>query len=190
MFSARATVGLVLSWSDFCRGFGVGWYCLVHNGIDFVRVNVCLTFEFDAVWSITFSTELKMLWIKLRWTLWIGTVILSSWRLWWYCVDFEFWNTLLEFGCFTNLIVVPTVLFFFWDFFWRSGLWEYWIRSYVRGHCFGCSLCWTYTASWLHLSFRGHWPYRFRHANRGFPGPMRDHLQPIPDAEHLPFYRW
>ena len=35
---------------------------------------------------------------------------------------------------------VPTVLFFFWDFFWRSGLLEYWIQSYVRGHCFGCSL--------------------------------------------------
>ena len=35
---------------------------------------------------------------------------------------------------------VPTVLFFFRDFFWRSGLLEYWIRSYVRGHCFGCSL--------------------------------------------------
>ena len=26
---------------------------------------------------------------------------------------------------------VPTVLFFFWDFFWRSGLLEYWIQLYA-----------------------------------------------------------
>ena len=39
---------------------------------------------------------------------------------------------------------------------------EYWIRSCVRGHCFGCSLrpgtSLNSPASWLHLSFRGHWP--------------------------------
>ena len=34
----------------------------------------------------------------------------------------------------------PTVLSFFWDFFWRSGLSESWIQSYVLGYCFGCSL--------------------------------------------------
>ena len=44
--------------------------------------------------------------------------------------------------------------------------------------------------SWLHLSFRGHGPYRFRRDNRGCPGLMLDHLQPIPDTENLPFYRW
>ena len=35
----------------------------------------------------------------------------------------------------------PTVLFFSWDFFWRWGRLEYWIRSYDRrGHryCFIC----------------------------------------------------
>ena len=76
---------------------------------------------------------------------------------------------------------VPTVLFFSWDFFWRSGLLENWIRSYVPGHFFGCSLrpgtLLNSPASWLHLSFRGHSPYRFRRDNRGCPGLMLAHLQ-------------
>ncbi len=33
-----------------------------------------------------------------------------------------------------------TILLFFLCFFWRSGLLECWIRSYVRGPWFGCSL--------------------------------------------------
>ena len=33
---------------------------------------------------------------------------------------------------------VPAVLFFFWDMIVCSGTSEIW--SYVRGHCFGCSL--------------------------------------------------
>ena len=50
------------------------------------------------------------------------------------------------------------------------------------------------TGCWLHLSFRGHWPYRFR-CNDGScselaPGLMFDNFLPIPagDAESLPFY--
>ena len=35
---------------------------------------------------------------------------------------------------------VPTVLFFFWNFFLRSGLLEYWKWSYVQGHFFGSLL--------------------------------------------------
>ena len=35
---------------------------------------------------------------------------------------------------------LPIILLFFRDFFWRSCLLEYWIRSHVRGHWFGCSL--------------------------------------------------
>ena len=38
------------------------------------------------------------------------------------------------------LMMVPIILLFFRDFWWRSGLLEYCIRSYVRGHRFGCSL--------------------------------------------------
>ena len=89
---------------------------------------------------------------------------------------------------------VPAVLFFFWDFFWRSGLLEYWLQLYVQGHCFGCYLLpgslgrrSTHPASWLHLSLRGHWPYLLRRYKRGCPGL---YLQPIPDAENLPFYSW
>ena len=40
----------------------------------------------------------------------------------------------------SDSMVVSTVLFFIWDFLWRSGLLEYWILSYVRGHFCGCSL--------------------------------------------------
>ena len=72
----------------------------------------------------------------------------------------------LEFGCFQvpDSMVVPTVtmLFFFWDFFWRSGLFEYWTRSHVRAHCFGCSL----QPGTPFQSFQNHWPYRFRRDNR------------------------
>ena len=45
---------------------------------------------------------------------------------------------------------------------------------------------------WLHLSFRGHFPYRFRSDNGSCSEPapelMFDNFQPIPDAESLPFY--
>ena len=37
-------------------------------------------------------------------------------------------------------LMIQAILLFFRDFFWRSGLLEYWIRSCVRGHCFGCLL--------------------------------------------------
>ena len=84
-----------------------------------------------------------------RWTLWIGTVMFFvfnpkdqrlknlCWSIWSYYVNFETRCSSLD----ASLIEwwVPTVLLFFWDFFWRSGLSEYWIRSYVRRHCFGCS---------------------------------------------------
>ena len=45
---------------------------------------------------------------------------------------------------------------------------EWWMRSYVWGHWFGCSgRCWTHPGRWLHLRrddlpFREHWPYRLR----------------------------
>ena len=45
---------------------------------------------------------------------------------------------------------------------------------------------------WLHVSFCGHWPYRFK-SNDGkcselAPGLMFDNFLPIPEAESLPFY--
>ena len=50
----------------------------------------------------------------------------------------------------------------------------------------------TLPGGWLHLSFRGHRPYRFR-SNDGncselAPGLMFDDFLSIPDAESLPFY--
>ena len=85
------------------------------------------------------------------------------------------------------------MLLSFNDFFWRSVLLEYWRLLYVWGHCFGCSLLpWTpHPECWCHLSFRGTWPYQFR-SNKGAVVPifMLVNLQPIPDAEYLPFYWW
>ena len=73
-----------------------------------------------------------------------------------------------------------------------------------RGHWFGCSLLpgtplnnlkltlpgdWLI---WLHLSFHGHRPCRFRSndcsCSTAAPGLMLDNFLPIPDAESLPFY--
>ena len=56
------------------------------------------------------------------------------------CVKLWFWNSLLEIGCFADLMVGSSILLFFRCFFWRSGPVECWIRSYVRSHWFGCSL--------------------------------------------------
>ena len=78
------------------------------------------------------------------------------------------------------------MLLFFRDFFWRSGLLEYLMRSHVRGHALAVRRRWThpesfwlieFIESWLHQSFRGHWPYRFR-SNHGVvvPGLMLFHL--------------
>ena len=50
----------------------------------------------------------------------------------------------------------------------------------------------TLPGGWLHLSFRGHRPYRFRsddgNCSELAPGLMFDDFLPIPDAESLPFY--
>ena len=84
--------------------------------------------------------------------------------------------------------------FFFRDFFWRSGLLEYWIRPYVRGHWFG-------------RSPRPGTPLNSLCQEVGFispfvvidpaylgattmivaPGLMLDNFLPIPDTESLPF---
>ena len=84
-----------------------------------------------------------------RWTLWIGIVILSLIQKiqdWKFMLRFIIVSVLnLETRCSSSAASqiqwwVQTVLFFFSDFFWRSGLLKYWILSYVQGHCFGCSL--------------------------------------------------
>ena len=50
----------------------------------------------------------------------------------------------------------------------------------------------TLPGCWLHLSFRGHRPYRFRsddcNCSELAPGLKFDDFLPIPDAESLPFY--
>ena len=50
----------------------------------------------------------------------------------------------------------------------------------------------TLPGGWLHLSFRGHWPYQFRSDDGSCselaPGLMFDNFLPIPDAQSLPFY--
>ena len=78
-----------------------------------VRDNVLSTFEFNAVWFVSFST----------WNFW--SMDFMDWdscfvfnpknlrlkfcvgSLWWYCVEFEFWNSLLEVCCFADSMVGP-----------------------------------------------------------------------------------
>ena len=49
----------------------------------------------------------------------------------------------------------------------------------------------TLPGGWLHLSFRGHWPYQFRsddgNCSELAPGLMFDDFLPISDADSLPF---
>ena len=49
-------------------------------------------------------------------------------------VNFELGCSLLELGCLAGSIVVPTMRLFFRGFLWRSGMLEYWIRSYAKSH--------------------------------------------------------
>ena len=78
-----------------------------------VRDNVLSTFEFNTVWFVSFST----------WSFW--SMDFMDWdsyfvfnpknlrlkfcvgSLWWYCVEFDFWNSLLEVGCFADSMVGP-----------------------------------------------------------------------------------
>ena len=79
----------------------------------FARVNVLSTFEFDAVRFMNSSTEIFL----IDGLYGLGHLLrLQSWRFkienlcrswWWCCVDFEFGNALLEFGCFADSMVGP-----------------------------------------------------------------------------------
>ena len=58
--------------------------------------------------------------------------------------QFEFLNTWLDLSFFACLMMVPSLKFRQYCSYFvissEDGLLEYWIRSYVRGHWFGCSL--------------------------------------------------
>ena len=123
----------VLSWSDFRRGFKVGWYCWFHYWIWrcsihelFSRVLLLMDFmDWDSYFVFN-PKDLRRRYSKLCWV-YNGTVLFLN----------------LEKRCSTSAAAqiqlwVHTVQFF-WDFFWISGLLEYWIQLYAQGHCFGCS---------------------------------------------------
>ena len=139
----------VLSWSDSRRGFGVEWYCLDHRWIRlwavWFFVNVFSTFKKGAVDSWIFNLDFWLM-NSVRWENYFvfnniknSKINILCWRLC-PCMDFEFGNALLEFSRFAGSRMGSDMLLCFRDLFWRSGLLEYWIRSYVRGHCFGSSL--------------------------------------------------
>ena len=110
-----------------------------------------LTFRFDAIWFIEFSAKTVVDGFNG-----LGTVILSliaeNPRSRFILENLELMLLLCGFWIlicfarsllfFAGLLMVPTLLLFFRDFFWRLGLprLEYWILAYVRGHWFGCSL--------------------------------------------------
>ena len=112
-------------------------------------------FPFDAVWFIDNSAK-----DFDRWVWWIrdSCFVFNFWKSEIKIYVGRFWvlKLLLDLSFFACLMMVPTILLFFLDFFWWSCLLEYWIRSYVRG-----SLVWNVVklilpGRWLHLSFRGH----------------------------------
>ena len=103
---------------------------------------------------------------------------------------FWVWNPLLDLSFFACLMMVKTILLFLRDFFWRS------VRMLdtivFSGLLSLFSPAWdavklVLPRCWLHLSFRCHWPCRFRSDDGSClelaPGLMFDHFLPIPDAE-------
>ena len=85
------------------------------------------------------------------------------------------------------------ILLFDCDFFERSGLLEYWIRPFVRGHWFGCSLrpgtqlntpC---QEVGVICPFVVIDPTDLGVTTVVAPGLMLDNFLTIPDAESLPF---
>ena len=92
-------------------------------------------------------------------------------------------------SCCTDSESVLTVLFFFRDFFWKSGLLESWILLFVLDIALTVlsilTRCETHPESWLHqevyLSFVVHWPYPglFSHNQCGCLNLKFDHLLPV-----------
>jgi hypothetical protein len=100
-------------------------------------------------------------------------------------------NSLLEPGYSAGSIVGPTILLFFRCFFWRPGLLECWIRSYVRGHWFRCFFGlgrhYTHPGRWRHLPFRCHWPYRINSINGSCSRTNNWQLSTYPQRRLLAF---
>ena len=107
-----------------------------------VLANVLSTFKMDAVDSWMF---IRYFWLNnsVDWNNYFVFDPKNSknknlcWVLWCSCIDFELGNLLLKFCIFASSTTASGMLLFFSHFFWRSGLSEYWILSYVLGHCFG-----------------------------------------------------
>ena len=107
----------------------------------FDRVNWLSTFRFDAVWFSDRRQWVQWIWdihsvfdfwkIKIKIYVWVDVTIVPI-------LNFDALCSIS--ALLPDLMMVWTILLFFRDFFWRSGLFEYWIRLYVRGHWFGCSL--------------------------------------------------
>ena len=206
------TISILCSFvSWFSRKFG-SWMVLFGVLLDqfvnsFDRANGLSIFKFDAVWFVNFSAKDLDRWVQWN-RMDLGQLFCLSflkiqdqdfcWSWCFHCADFELWNALLDLSFLVCLMMVPTILLLFRDFFWRSGLLELRIRFVCLG-----SLVWLFSPAWdavklilpgcwLHLPFRGHWPYRFRSDDGSCselaPGLMFDNFLPIPDAESLSFY--
>ena len=164
--------------SGFHKGFLVEWYCLNQVWVVWFLL-MCFKHSMDADDSCIFTWNFWLMnsvdWNKhfafnpknskvknLCWSLWLG-------------------NMLLELGSFAGSMMGSDILLFLCNFFWRSSLLEYWIQSYVLGHCFGCSLLlgtqlnspWKSASSVLLLSLNN-WV--------DVPGLMLIQLKPIPNT--------
>ncbi len=108
------------------------------------RAYVLAIFEFDADWFIDFSTRILINRFNGLETTFSLSFIdknprsILCWSWWWYLCQFRILKLVARPRA--GLMVGSTILLSFRCFFWRSGLLEFWIRSYVRSHWFGCSL--------------------------------------------------
>ena len=182
MSVARATeiLGALMIWFAWKSRSWIVLVCSLLDQCVGSRANGLSTFRFDAVWFIDFSA--KTLIDDFNG---FGTVILSlisenptsrfmlELMLLSCCVDFEFWYALLDL-CASSLV-------WLWIRQHDTAL-RLWFLRKIRSVrildttvCSG-SLVWLFSPTWdavkhtlpggwLHLSFRGHRPYRFRSDN-------------------------
>ncbi len=146
---ARATeipISFVFCFSWKFRSWMVLFGSLIDEFVSsLARANVLSIFEFDAGWLVDFLTRILIYGFNEFETFFYLNFHESKIKIYVgvddnICDNLEFWNSLLELGWFAGSMVGSTILLFFRYFFWRSGLLEYWIRSYVRCRWSGCSL--------------------------------------------------
>ena len=184
-------LAICFSWKSW------SWIVLFNSLLDqFVGSFDCAdglsTFRFDAVWFIDFSVKTLIDGFNG-----LGIIILSlisqnprsRFMLELMIILCHFWF-LIRFArpqrFLAGLMMVLTIRLFFRDYFWWSGLLEYWIQI----HTFVCSgslvwQLWLFSPAWDAVKLID--PTDLGATTVVAPGLMLDNFLPIPDEESLPF---